>query len=94
MAHFGNKSIDCNSCIKVQWIKIISVIIAGAVIGFAASRFVEPPPSVKLLVNTQHNKDTGKIILKLNAMETDVLSMKDDILYIKQQLEQNTNKEE
>lgn len=94
MAHFGNKSKSCKDCIPFQGFKFMGIIVAGSVIGFAASRFVEPPPSVKLLLNTQHNNDTINIIEKLNKMELDVISIKKDILRIRQQLEQKTKKEE
>jgi len=94
MAHFGNKSDNCKTCIPFQGFKFMGIIVAGAVIGFAASEFVEPPPSVKLLLDTQHTKETGDIIMKLDKMEQDVISIKNDILYIKRRLEQKINKEE
>ncbi len=94
MAPLVNKKFNTEHNIHFRGVKFISIIVVGFIIGFAASEFVEPPPSVKLLLNTQHNKESGDIIRKLDAMELDVISIKDDILYIKQQLEQNTNKEE
>lgn len=88
MAHFGNKSDNCKTCIPFNGFKFISIIVAGSVIGFAASQFVEPPPSVKLLLNSKHNQDTSDIMMKLDAMDKNVLSIKSDIFYIKQRFEQ------
>ncbi len=84
MLHFGNKSDSCKSCIPFKGFRLISVIIIGGIIGFFATSFVIPPPSIKLLLETKHDRDTTTILKKLYIIEQDVLIIKKDILNMKQ----------
>lgn len=83
LPHFGNKSANCKSCIPFKGFRVISIIIIGSIIGFIATHFVQPPPSVKILMETKHDRNTDAILEKLNNIEQDVLLIKEDILYIK-----------
>ncbi len=90
MIDFNNKSDSHEKKIYFNKFRFAGIIVIGTVIGAMGTLFVKPPPSVKLLLNSQHNQDTINIITKLDMMEIDVLVIKSDILYIKEQIKQNT----
>lgn len=89
MAHFGNKNDNCKSCISFYGFRVISIMVVGLIIGYAALQFVEPPPSVKLLLNNKHNKESTIIIRKLDSMEDGGTPIKDSLLFIKWRMGQS-----
>jgi len=86
MLHFGNKSTNCKSCVPFKGFKFIGIVLVGCIIGSIALSFVEQPPSAKLIAQSRHNKDTGVIISKLDTMERNIVSIKNDLLDIKRRL--------
>jgi len=86
MLHMGNKSINCKSCVPFKGFKFIGIIIAGCIIGSLAMNFVGTPPSVKLIKQSRHDITTNTIIIKLNNMEKSLISIKHDLLSIKNHL--------
>ena len=91
MLNFGNNSDKCKTCIPFKGFKFIGIIAAGSIIGLFAVQFVETPPSVQLLLDTKHDRDTNIIIKQLDIMQQEVLSIKKNILIIKQTVEKNAH---
>ena len=67
--HFGRNNEHCASCVPARSGKILTVVITGLLIGFLGLCFIETPPSLRLIAESEkQNQGIKHIIEKLNSI--------------------------